>query len=167
MRSTLRTMLVLALTLSLALFVAACGSDDNGGGDSGDGGETATKVREGGAMTDAGVLGRLAVRSDEHVARRCFRCDFTRVDHGLEAVRRAMEQPESAAAESRAGGLDHGQCRGHHPVPCFQALPVKTPSDQCPHYQHELLQAGVFQDLVDPEIASHPRNEYGSNEHNA
>lgn len=52
MRSTLRTLLVLALTLSMALFVAACGSDDNGdGGDSGAGGETASKIREGGEAT--------------------------------------------------------------------------------------------------------------------
>src|SRR5688500_17886472 len=47
----------------------------------------------------------VALVVEEHVARRCFRCDFTRVDHGLEAIRRAMEQPESAAAESRAAGL--------------------------------------------------------------
>jgi len=51
MRSTLRTLLVLALTLSLALFVAACGGDDNEGGKSGDGGETASKIKEGGEAT--------------------------------------------------------------------------------------------------------------------
>lgn len=52
MRSTLRTLLVLALTLSLALFVAACGSDDNDGdsGDTGGGGEAAA-VQEGGEAT--------------------------------------------------------------------------------------------------------------------
>lgn len=51
MRSTLRTLLVLALTLSLALFVAACGGDDNEGGGSDDGGKAASEIREGGEAT--------------------------------------------------------------------------------------------------------------------
>jgi peptide/nickel transport system substrate-binding protein len=51
MRSTLRTLLVLALTLSMALFVAACGGDDNGSSDSGDSGKTASKIKEGGEAT--------------------------------------------------------------------------------------------------------------------
>jgi peptide/nickel transport system substrate-binding protein len=51
MRSTLRTLLVLALTLSLALFVAACGSDDNDSGGSKDSGDKAAAVQEGGEAT--------------------------------------------------------------------------------------------------------------------
>ena len=51
MRSTLRTLLVLALTLSLALFVAACGSDDDDSGSSDGGGDKAAAVQEGGEAT--------------------------------------------------------------------------------------------------------------------
>jgi peptide/nickel transport system substrate-binding protein len=51
MRSTLRTLLVLALTLSLALFVAACGSDDNGGDGGDSGSDEASAIQEGGEAT--------------------------------------------------------------------------------------------------------------------
>src|SRR3712207_4603312 len=51
MRSTLRSLLALALALTMELFVAACGDDDNGGGSvkGGDGG--GTEVRTGGELT--------------------------------------------------------------------------------------------------------------------
>jgi peptide/nickel transport system substrate-binding protein len=54
MRSTLRTLLVLALTLSLASFVAACGSDDKGGSDSSkSGGGDAASGKTGGSAKAA------------------------------------------------------------------------------------------------------------------
>jgi peptide/nickel transport system substrate-binding protein len=52
MRSTLRTLLVLALTLALAVFVAACGGDDNGSSDdSGSSDGKAAAIQEGGEAT--------------------------------------------------------------------------------------------------------------------
>ena len=55
----------------------------------------------------------VALLIQEHVARRRLRRDFARVDHGLESIRRAMQQPESAAAESRAARLDDRERRAH------------------------------------------------------
>jgi peptide/nickel transport system substrate-binding protein len=53
MRTTLRSLLALALAFTAALVIAACGSDDNGGGDSGDSAQSgeSAEVKTGGKAT--------------------------------------------------------------------------------------------------------------------
>ncbi len=58
---------------------------------------------------DAGSGHRFAVRVQVHVTGSAQRRTLAPVDHHFEAIVCAMQQPEAAAAQPRAVGLDHGQ----------------------------------------------------------